>query len=417
MTDPHDISIHDFSYDLPGDRVATHPLEERDASKLLVYKDGIIKDDIYKNIADHLPPGSLLIFNDSKVINARIRFQKPSGGIIEIFCLEPQESINDYSVIMNKTGRVQWKCLVGGASKWKSGPLHKRVLFQGREVSLYATVINKITDAYLVEFSWTPTKIPFSAILEWAGDVPLPPYIKRKPDTIDISRYQTIYALYDGSVAAPTAGLHFTNDVFEKLDEKNIRRAYVTLHVGAGTFRPVKADSMKDHEMHAEWIDVDVQTIREISEKSGSVIAVGTTSLRTLETLFWLGVKTFLTPKLENLTLLQWDVYESPLKETALSCEDALQSLIKWMESRNTTRLFIQTQLMVAPGYHFRIVKALVTNFHQPQSTLLLLVAAAAGKDWKKLYSHALDNEYRFLSYGDGNLIFIDDWDSLSKAE
>ena len=407
MTDPRKISIQDFTYHLPEEKIALHPLPERDASKLLIYKSGIIKEDVYSNIATHIPENSLLVFNNSKVINARIRFKKNSGGTIEIFCLEPYDLLNEYSSVMNKTANVKWKCFVGGAAKWKEGELSKELIINNKELIIKAILIEKLADAYVVEFSWSPASYSFAEVIESAGDIPLPPYIKRETDITDASRYQTIYAKLDGSVAAPTAGLHFTENVFKKLSAKHIDNAYLTLHVGAGTFKPVKAHSMQEHEMHAEWIDVNIESIKKILAKKDEVIAVGTTSLRTIETLYWLGVKASLDPGVKKAELHQWDVYEDPLVNSNISVQDSLEALINWMRKRNMDRIFTQTQLLIAPGYQFRIVKALVTNFHQPQSTLLLLVAAAVSDDWKKIYNYALENDFRFLSYGDGNLIFI----------
>ena len=407
MTDPRKISIQDFTYHLPEEKIALHPLPERDASKLLIYKSGIIKEDVYSNIATHIPENSLLVFNNSKVINARIRFKKNSGGTIEIFCLEPYDLLNEYSSVMNKTANVKWKCFVGGAAKWKEGELSKELIINNKELIIKAILIEKLADAYVVEFSWSPASYSFAEVIESAGDIPLPPYIKRETDITDASRYQTIYAKLDGSVAAPTAGLHFTENVFKKLSAKHIDNAYLTLHVGAGTFKPVKAHSMQEHEMHAEWIDVNIETIKKILAKKDEVIAVGTTSLRTIETLYWLGVKASLDPGVKKAELHQWDVYEDPLVNSNISVQDSLEALINWMRKRNMDRIFTQTQLLIAPGYQFRIVNALVTNFHQPQSTLLLLVAAAVSDDWKMIYNHALGNDFRFLSYGDGNLIFI----------
>ncbi len=411
MTDPRNIQIKDFTYHLPEEKIALHPLQERDASKLLIYKDHVITEDTYSNIAEHIPTGSMLVFNNSKVINARLRFTKATGGVIEIFCLEPYGEMNEYSSVMNLKGNATWKCFVGGAAKWKETELTRELKISNEPIVIKAVIKEKIPDAYVIEFSWNPGNYSFAEVIEAAGDIPLPPYIKRDTDAKDVSRYQTIYAKHDGSVAAPTAGLHFTNEVFKKLSDKNIDKEYVTLHVGAGTFKPVKAESMSGHDMHAEWIDVSIETIRNIIEKKDNVIAVGTTSLRTLETLYWLGVKTLLDPNLKNLQLQQWDVYEESLNKKMSTAEQALNGLINWLEKEKRQRIFTQTQLLITPGYSFKIVKALVTNFHQPQSTLLLLVAAAIGQDWKKIYDHALQHDYRFLSYGDGNLLFI------SKAE
>ena len=406
MTDPKKISILDYTYDLPAERIALHPLAERDASKLLVYKNGTIQEDIYKNIAEYLPTESLLIFNNTKVIKARIRFQKSSGGVIEIFCLEPFEAINEYSHVMNKKGSSTWKCMIGGVSKWKEGELSLESGVKSLELKAYLQ--EKLPDAYVVKFSWTPTDLSFAEILEQCGDIPLPPYIKRKTEEADTERYQTIYAKDEGSVAAPTAGLHFTPAIFTTLAAKNIQIDFVTLHVGAGTFKPVKAATMQEHEMHAEWIDVSAAMIENLVEQiDKTVVAVGTTSLRTLESLYWMGVKTNLNPAIEQLYINQWEVYEAPLTNSNLSAKEALSSLLKWMKANNRDHLFTQSQILIAPGYHFKIAKAIVTNFHQPQSTLLLLVAAAIGKEWKKNYDYAMQNDFRFLSYGDGSLLFI----------
>jgi S-adenosylmethionine:tRNA ribosyltransferase-isomerase len=404
MTDPKKISILDYTYDLPAERIALHPLAERDASKLLVYKNGNIQEDIYKNITEHLPEESLLIFNNTKVIKARIRFQKSSGGVIEVFLLEPFEA--DYTSTLSATKKTTWKCMIGGVSKWKEKELSFGFGVLGFE--LKAKLIEKLADAYLVEFSWTPADLSFAEILEQCGDIPLPPYIKRNTEETDTERYQTIYAKDEGSVAAPTAGLHFTPDIFIKLAAKNIQTDFVTLHVGAGTFKPVKAAIMQEHEMHAEWIDVSAAMIENLVEQiDKTVVAVGTTSLRTLESLYWMGVKANLNTAIEQLQINQWEVYEEPLANTSLSAKEALSSLLKWMKSNNRDRIFTQSQILIAPGYHFKIAKAIITNFHQPRSTLLLLVAAAIGSDWKKNYAYALQNDFRFLSYGDGSLLFI----------
>ncbi len=405
MTDPKKISILDYTYDLPAERIALHPLAERDASKLLVYKNGNIREDIYKNIAEHLPAESLLIFNNTRVIKARIRFQKSSGGVIEIFLLEPFQA--DYTSTLSAIKKTTWKCMIGGVSKWKEGELSWESGVKSLE--LKATLLEKLDDAYVVQFSWTPDDLSFAEVLEQAGDIPLPPYIKRKTETADTERYQTIYAKDEGSVAAPTAGLHFTPAIFSKLAAKNIQTDFVTLHVGAGTFKPVKAATMQDHEMHAEWIDVSAAMIKNLVEQiDKTVVAVGTTSLRTLESLYWMGVKANLNPAIEQLQINQWEVYEEPLTNSSLSAKEALSSLLNWMKVNNRDRLFTQSQILIAPGYHFKIAKAIITNFHQPQSTLLLLVSAAIGGDWKKNYAYAMQNNFRFLSYGDGSLLFID---------
>jgi S-adenosylmethionine:tRNA ribosyltransferase-isomerase len=413
MIHPKKISIRDYTYDLASERIALHPLPERDASKLLVYQNGNIEQDIYKHMDKYLPGESLLVFNNSKVIKARIRFQKNSGGIIEIFCLEPYEDINEYSSVMNKRGSVKWKCMIGGASKWKEGGLVKELGIGNWE--LKARLVEKLSDAYIVEFSWMPSELSFAEVLERSGEIPLPPYIKRKPEAEDTERYQTIYAQDEGSVAAPTAGLHFTKDIFNRLSKKNILTGFVTLHVGAGTFKPVKASTMEGHEMHAEWIDVSVEMIENLLlQIDKAIVAVGTTSLRTLESLYWMGIKTILHPQVKQLQLSQWEVYEEPLLNANVSAKESLTSLLNWLRKNDMERLFTQSQILIAPGYHFKIISAIITNFHQPQSTLLLLVAAATGDDlptgqagWRKIYAYAMQNDFRFLSYGDGSLLFI----------
>ena len=406
---PKDISIEHYSYTLPAERIAAFPLAERDASRLLIYKEGKIEEDIYKNITSLLPEKSLLVFNNTKVIQARILFKKNTGGTIEIFCLEPYETISEYSSVMNKKESVKWQCLIGGAGKWKEGSLQKEVDINGTGSILTATLIQKLSDAYVVEFSWQPQQLTFAEILDKTGDMPLPPYIKRKATDADKKRYQTIYAQHNGSVAAPTAGLHFTQHIFESLQKKNIRTAYVTLHVGAGTFKPIKAASMQGHSMHAEWIDIHIQTIQQLADTTESIIAVGTTSLRTIESLYWMGVKVLLNAdvSLDDIAIQQWDVYEHPLVHTKFSTTEALMALMEWMKKNETQRIVITTQILIAPGYIYKVAKAIVTNFHQPQSTLLLLVAAAIGDDWKKIYRYAMENNFRFLSYGDGSLLFI----------
>ncbi len=403
---PKDISIESYNYDLPDDRIALHPLEERDASKLLLYKNGIIEETVFSNIAEYLPENSLLVFNNSKVINARIKFTKASGSTIEIFCLEPYGTITDYATVMQSKNAVQWKCFVGGAAKWKEAFLQKEIIIQEQKIILTAKKIQQITEAYIIEFSWEHTNISFAEIIEAAGFVPLPPYIKRQTDNADTSRYQTIYAANDGSVAAPTAGLHFSENIFTKLATKNIHKAYVTLHVGAGTFKPVKASTMQQHEMHAEYIDVHIETIKNIQKNLGNITAVGTTSLRTIESLYWIALKIMQNENTTNLEILQWDAYSYAEKDL-VPTKTALEFLILWMQKNNTKNIFTKTQILIAPGYTFKIANMLVTNFHQPKSTLLLLVASAIGNDWEKMYAYAIQNDFRFLSYGDGNLIYI----------
>lgn len=404
---PKDISIAEYDYDLPESRIAMRPLAERDASKLLIYKKGVITEDHFSRIDKYLPEETLLVLNNTKVIHARIIFRKESGAAIEIFCLEPHGPVKEYSSVMSAEGSAVWNCLVGGAAKWKEDLLEKKVCIGNEEVTIRAQKKEKLSDAFVIEFTWQPAGFSFAEITEASGDMPLPPYIKRAAEEADTDRYQTLFAKHQGSVAAPTAGLHFSENVFKKLSEKNIVKAFVTLHVGAGTFKPVKAELMSGHEMHAEYIDVNTETIQQLQSKAGKIAAVGTTSLRTIESLYWLGVKASRNTAVEDLSLLQWEVYEESLASETMSIKEALDALLAWMKKRNTENIFTKTQILIAPGYKFRMANMLITNFHQPRSTLLLLVAAAIGDDWKKMYSYALENDFRFLSYGDGNLIFI----------
>jgi S-adenosylmethionine:tRNA ribosyltransferase-isomerase len=391
------LNINDYTYDLPEDRVAQYPLAERDASRLLVYRDGEMTDTFYHDLPAHIPPGALMVFNDTKVIEARLLFRKESGGQVEIFCLEALGA--EPSTAMMQQGEATWKCLIGGAGKWKSGPLART----GEGVTLTAEKLGQVPDGYRVRFSWTPADLHFAEVLHRAGLVPLPPYLHRASEAVDTERYQTVYARTDGSVAAPTAGLHFTDALLAKLDKSGVDKGFVTLHVGAGTFKPVKADRMEDHVMHAEWIDVTRKFIEELKAAKGPVIPVGTTALRTLESLYWMGVKA-LSGALD-LTLTQWAVYEELPQD--IPPAGAFAGLLAWMDREGRDRVLTQTQLLIAPGYRPRVAGALVTNFHQPGSTLLLLVAALIGEDWKKVYRHALTHGFRFLSYGDGSLLWF----------
>lgn len=407
---PKNISITDFTYFLPDEKIALFPLAQRDQSKLLIYEEGNISQDTYANISNVVPENSLLIFNNTKVIQARIFFQKSTGGIIELFCLEPYEENNEYVTVMSKTRSVKWKCFIGGVSKWKEEWLYKNIQVEDTLVSLQVRIVQTIPDAFVVEFFWDSDSIIFSEVLEACGEIPLPPYIKRKADAADSDRYQTIYARHDGSVAAPTAGLHFTPAILKSLENKNCSIDYVTLHVGAGTFKPVKASTMEQHEMHAEWIDVNVATIENILQSlSKTIVATGTTSLRTIESLYWMGAKVYLHPEisLQEISISQWEVYEPEMNYATIDSSVALQSLIDWLKVNNLNKLFTKTQILITPGYKFRIANKLITNFHQPQSTLLLLVAAILGDDWKCVYDYALQNEFRFLSYGDGSILNI----------
>ena len=405
------ISISDYTYTLPDEKIARYPLAERDASKLLVYSNGNITEAIYRNIDTFLQPDSLLVFNNTRVIEARLHFQKQSGGMIEIFCLEPGDQYPDVTTGMLQQGKAEWKCLIGGASKWKTGQvLQKTIPYNNENIILEARYKAKQSDCFIIELQWTPVHLSFAEVLHHAGIIPLPPYIKRNAETADKERYQTVYAMQDGSVAAPTAGLHFTPAIFEKLLQKNIYHSFVTLHVGAGTFKPVKSPVMQGHDMHAEFIEVSKETIGQLLRFINTTCAVGTTSARTLESLYWMGVKTIMNPSVqtEELHITQWEVYDH-LQQYSFPAKDALESLLNWMDKKNLPRIISKTQILIAPGYRFKIIKGLVTNFHQPKSTLLLLVAALAGNDWKKIYDYALENDFRFLSYGDGCLIRMSD--------
>ncbi len=405
---PQDLSINDFDYNLPEEKIALFPLQQRDQSKLLIYKDGMIDEDIYRNIADHLPGKSFLIFNDTKVINARILFAKPTGGVIEIFLLEPHEKVNDYAVVLQQQNSVRWKCMIGGAVKWKQKFLEKTFSIEADSITLKAALVEKLSDAYVVELNWTPGNHAFAEVLEHSGKTPLPPYIKREVEESDSERYQTIYSRFEGSVAAPTAGLHFTEKIFANLEQKHISKSFVTLYVGAGTFKPVKSETMASHEMHAEWIDVSKDFIKELLNNLDlTVICVGTTSVRTIESIYWMGVKTIQDNdiSLHDLEIRQWEVYGA-IKKTNIDAKQSLRSLLQYLEDKKLGRIFLRTQIIIAPGYEFKIIDGIVTNFHQPKSTLLLLIAAIAGNGWREIYDYALNHKFRFLSYGDGCLIF-----------
>ena len=408
---PKELKIIDFTYDLPQNKIAAYPLAERDQSKLLIYKNGKIGVDTYKNIDDQLTSETLLIFNNTKVVEARILFTKETGSTIEIFCLEPDDRYKDVTNAMLQHSKVFWKCLVGGAKKWKSEKLSKPIEINQESIVLDASIVEKKNDYFIIEFNWNNASISFAELLHHAGIIPLPPYLNRSTEESDKTTYQTIYAKHDGSVAAPTAGLHFTDPIFKKFALKNIHNSYVSLHVGAVTFKPVKESKMDEHEMHAEYIDVTIETIQDLMNYSTkTIVAVGTTSLRTIESLYWMGVKLMHLKNqgeekisIESISIQQWDAYELPQTiDTAI----ALKALIVWMNENEMFRIVTKTQIIIAPSYVLRVAKGLITNFHQPQSTLLLLVAAIVGNDWKKIYDFALNNEFRFLSYGDGSLLW-----------
>lgn len=400
---PSKLRIEDYTYTLPDDRIAAYPLQERDASKLLIYDHGHITEDRYRNIAAHIPAGSLLVFNQTKVVNARLLFKKDTGGIIEIFCLEPHSQYPEIQTALLQKNKVWWNCMVGGAGKWKPGMLLSAT-HHSPNFTLHAAIAERRQGSFTIEFTWD-TDLTFAEVLHHLGKVPIPPYLHRESELSDETRYQTIYAKEEGSVAAPTAGLHFTDTVFRSLDEKNIDRAFVTLHVGAGTFKPVKSETMQEHDMHTEWIEADIPTLQKLLAHKDNIIAVGTTSIRTLESLYWIGAKLLAGKSIDtDVAVTQWEPYET---KTTATVAQALQAIIDHLSANQLKRLITRTQILIAPGYTSKVVKGLVTNFHQPQSTLLLLVAAITNNKWRNIYDHALAHDYRFLSYGDGCLIWI----------
>jgi S-adenosylmethionine:tRNA ribosyltransferase-isomerase len=403
---PFKLSISDYDYPLPAHRIAQFPLHQRDSSKLLVYRNGNITEDRFTGLANHLPSGSLMIFNETRVIHARLVFHKPSGSRIEIFCLEPVAPVSDVQLAFQQTGHCTWKCLVGNAKRWKTGKLTLTAEVAGRETVLSAEMKEKSRDSFLVEFSWTPGETVFSDILETFGKIPLPPYIGREAIESDNVTYQTVYARNDGSVAAPTAGLHFTPAVFEALSAKDIVRQNITLHVGAGTFKPVSADSLADHVMHSEQVIIPVPVIKNILQyKARHITVVGTTTVRSLESLYWQGVK-WLRGEIVSpyLKVDQWDPYKPEYR--GISLEESLRKVLDVLDKHGLYELKGYTSLLIAPGYKYQIPDAIVTNFHQPKSTLLLLVSAFIGDDWKKAYDYALGHDFRFLSYGDSCLFY-----------
>lgn len=400
-SDPKNIQIIDFTYDLPDERVAKYPLGNRDQSKLLVYKDGNISENAFNTIAQQIPEDTTLVFNNTKVIQARLIFHKETGARIEIFCLEPL-SPADYAMAFQAKDHSTWKCIVGNLRKWKGGILSMPFFYEGKEYHLQAQRVNDLEGAQEVGFSWDNPDLSFSEVLELTGRIPIPPYLHRDSEGSDLVRYQTVYSKYEGSVAAPTAGLHFTDEIFNDFAAKAIQRQELTLHVGAGTFKPVKAQCIGGHEMHTEHIQVTKSTLSNIVSQGDRIIAVGTTSVRTLESLYWMGVK-ILESKSSPDLLGQWEAYELPQH---YSVSEAYDAIVDYLDNRGDDLFTAATQIIIAPGYSFRVICGLVTNFHQPQSTLLLLISALVGDDWRKIYDYALKNDFRFLSYGDSSLLW-----------
>lgn len=404
--DPRELSIQDFTYHLPPGRIAPEPLADRDQSRLLVYRGGQISDQRFRDLPSQLPPGALLVFNDTKVVRARLFCQKPTGGVVELFCLEPVAPHRAVELAMQQTGNCVWKCLVGNGKRWKSGLVKLNFAVDNQPATLTAERLEAVAGYSLVQFSWEPANLPFAEVLRHAGHLPLPPYLNREDTDVDAVRYQIVYAAHEGAVAAPTAGLHFSDAVLTDLQQLGFRTAHVTLHVGAGTFQPVKAEHMAGHAMHGEPFVVEAAVLRQLlAQAPQPIIAVGTTSLRTLESLYWLGAKLAQQPaqaSAADLQVTQWQPYDGA---PAVPLAEALQALLSHIEASGSSFLRATTQLLIAPGYQFKVVNGLVTNFHQPESTILLLVAALIGQDWRRVYDHALANDYRFLSYGDSSLL------------
>ena len=403
MEDTKHIKISDYNYPLPDERIAKFPLPVRDQSKLLVYKHGEVSESQFTALPDFLEPGLLMVFNNTKVIQARLHFRKETGALIEIFCLEPIQP-NDYALNFQQTEHAAWLCMIGNLKKWKEGPLHKEVTVKGRTITLTAERGECHGTSHWVDFSWNDQQVTFADILEVFGELPIPPYLNRETQESDLKTYQTVYSKIKGSVAAPTAGLHFTERVLGALKEKGVDLKEVTLHVGAGTFRPVKAAEINGHDMHTEYISVNKQVIEDLIAHNGEATAVGTTSVRTLESLYYIGVTISQHPDAsqEEMHVNQWTPYDTNPQLTAV---ESLQCILHYLNRHNLEMLNTSTQIIIAPGYEYKIVKRIVTNFHQPQSTLLLLVSAFVKGDWHKIYDFALSHDFRFLSYGDSSLL------------
>ena len=406
------IQISDYNYELPDERIAKFPKEQRDHSKLLLYQQGEVGEDMFYNLPKYLPKGALMVMNNTRVIQARLHFRKTNekgentGALIEIFLLEPAEP-SDYEQMFQTTKKCSWLCLVGNLKKWKEGPLKRELKIKDETLTVSASRRGEHGTSQWIDFEWDNASISFAEILDAMGELPIPPYLNRETQESDLSTYQTVYSKIKGSVAAPTAGLHFTDNVLNELDSHGIEREELTLHVGAGTFRPVKCATIGEHEMHTEYIAVRRHTIERLIAHEGCAIAVGTTSVRTLESLYYMGLKVIQNPdiKEEGLHVSQWEPYDDGCKMDDVKSVDALQALLDWMERHELTVLHSSTQIIIAPGYDYHIVKMLITNFHQPQSTLLLLVSAFVKGDWHKIYDYALSHDFRFLSYGDSSLL------------
>ena len=401
--DPKHIHISEYNYPLPDERIAKFPLAVRDQSKLLVYRHGEVSEDVFTSLPDYLPKGSLMVFNNTKVIQARLHFRKETGALIEVFCLEPIQP-NDYVLNFQQTEHAAWLCMIGNLKKWKDGALKREMTVKGFPITLTATRGECRGTSHWIDFSWDNPEVTFADILEVFGELPIPPYLNRDTEERDKETYQTVYSKITGPVAAPTAGLHFTPRVLEALQEKGIDLEELTLHVGAGTFKPVKSEEIEGHEMHTEYISVNRATIKKLIDHDGCAVAVGTTSVRTLESLYHIGVTLAENPDAteEELHVKQWQPYE---KYDQIPPVVALQKILGYLDRNGLEALHSSTQIIIAPGYQYKIVKAMVTNFHQPQSTLLLLVSAFVKGNWRTIYDYALAHNFRFLSYGDSSLL------------
>ena len=402
-----DIQINDYNYPLSDERIAKYPLKERDHSKLLIYKQGKVSEDVFFHVADYLPKGSLMVMNNTKVIQARLHFRKATGALIEIFLLEPALPA-DYEQMFQSRDRCEWFCLVGNLKKWKEGQLSRGFTIDDHEVTVTAERVGEAATSQRIAFTWDDNQLSMAELIDSIGELPIPPYLNRKTEECDKTTYQTVYSKIKGSVAAPTAGLHFTADVLATLDNKGIEREEVTLHVGAGTFKPVKSLHIGEHDMHTETFCVKKQTIERLIAHQGHAVAVGTTSVRTLESLYYIGYKMLQLPDAEeqHWHVEQWEPYQMQVApDDAPTTMEALQAIANYMQRNALTTLHGSTQIIIAPGYNYHIVKMLITNFHQPQSTLLLLVSAFVHGDWRNIYDYALQHEFRFLSYGDSSLL------------
>lgn len=403
MMNPKEINIKDYHYILPDNNIAKYPLHKRDESRLLVYKNGEIKERVFKHIADEIPDNSLLVFNNTKVIHARVLFKRKTGAQIEIFCIEPGDGF-DYQLVFSSKNSCVWKCMVGNAKRWKNDVLTKQVETENGMFNFQAEHIGKTADLFEIKFSWD-NNFSFAEVLHHAGILPLPPYLNRDGEIEDEESYQTIFAKLQGSVAAPTAGLHFTDEVVKRIEQKCILTE-VTLHVGAGTFRSIKSDTLEQHQMHEESIYIPLHVLKKLHEtlsQKNKIIAVGTTSTRTLESIYWHGVKLINNQQSPSINIKQWEAYE--LNAANISAKQAVEAIIKSLNDNNLTDLQGSTQVIIAPGYAFKIVDVLITNFHQPENSLILLIAAFVGKNWRSIYNYALQNNFRFLSYGDSSIL------------